>query len=91
MLFAEQVFVSNFAIEMLERPINHNMLKNNILHMYRLYYRQEGKRPEISTTTHRRARKAIAVLPPGTEWELYKKGLFTSQWQLADYGFKSKQ
>lgn len=54
--------------------------------MYRLFYRQEGNRPVVYKTTHRRAIKAIAALPTGTEWELYKKGLFASVWHLADYG-----
>ena len=54
--------------------------------MYRLYYRQEGKRPEVYNTTRRRASRMIATLPTGTEWELYRKGLFSSQWRLADYG-----
>ena len=86
MLFVEREFVSNFALEILKHPINHNILTDNILHMYRLYYRQEGKAPIISKTTHRRVRKAIAALPEGTEWELYRKGLFASQWRIIDYG-----
>ncbi len=40
----------------------------------------------IYKTTHRRARNAISALPTGTEWELYRKGLFSSQWRMIDYG-----
>ena len=45
----------------------------------------------IYKTTHRRTRNAISALPAGTEWELYRKGLFGHKWKLVDYGIVSNQ
>lgn len=56
--------------------------------MYRLYYRQQGKRPTVSAASRCSARKTIAAIPVSSEWELYYKGLFSREWRLIDYGFK---
>jgi len=91
MLFVGRVFVGNFALEILDYSTKHNILTDNALHIYHLYCRQEGKRPMIYKTTHRRTRNAISALPAGTEWELYRKGLFGHKWKLVDYGIVSNQ
>ena len=62
------------------------MLTNSILSVYRLYCRQDGKRPVVCPTNLRNARKATATPPAGTEWELYRKGLFSGRWRMVDYG-----
>lgn len=59
--------------------------------MHLLHYRQQMYRPVICPTFRRRARKAIAALPAGSEWELYRKGLFSREWKLVDYGIVSNQ
>lgn len=57
---------------------------------HRLFYRQENNHPFVIPITLRQARKTIAALPVGTEWELYKRGLFDREWKMTDYGLVTK-